>query len=52
LVFGVAGRAKAGTVLPTPAGLASGDRFRFVFITDGTTAISPSIATYNNFVNA
>ncbi len=43
----------AGQILETPAGLHSGDKFRFVFITDGaTTAISSNIATYNNFVNS
>lgn len=52
LAFGVTGPAEAGIVLATPSGLAPGDQFRFVFITDGTTtATSSSIATYNNFVN-
>jgi hypothetical protein len=50
--FGVGGQAEASTVLMTPAGLSPGDHFRFVFVTDGTTAAtSSSIDFYNNFVN-
>jgi hypothetical protein len=42
----------AGPVLTTPAGLAPGTHFRFVFVTDGTTtAISSNITDYDNFVN-
>lgn len=52
LGFGLVGRAEAGLVLPTPAGLSLGQSFRFVFVTDGgTTAGSSNIADYNNFVN-
>ncbi len=37
--FGVGGPAEAsGIGLSTPAGLSPGDSFRFVFVTDGTTA--------------
>jgi hypothetical protein len=47
------GRAEAGFELPTPAGLNTGDQFRFVFVTDGVRdATSTSIADYDNFVNA
>jgi hypothetical protein len=43
----------AGSALTTPAGLSPGDTFRFVFVTDGTTAATSSnIADYNAFVNA
>jgi hypothetical protein len=54
LGFGVGGRAAAGGIaLSTPTGLAPGDTFRFVFVTDGTTtATSTNIADYNAFVNA
>jgi hypothetical protein len=54
LCFGVGagGRAEAGTVLNTPAGLTPGQQFRFVFVTDGTTAAtSTNITDYNNFVS-
>ncbi len=41
-----------GVVLTTPAALAPGDQFRFVFVTDGTTtARSTNITDYDNFVN-
>jgi hypothetical protein len=54
MAFGIGVRAEAaGIVLNTPAGLSSGEAFRFVFVTDGTTyATSTNIADYNNFVNA
>ncbi len=40
-----------GVVLTTPAGLAPGDQFRFVFVTDlSTNATSPDIGTYDAFV--
>jgi hypothetical protein len=53
LVSGLGGRAEAGIVLQTPAGLNPGDQFRFVFVTDGThNAISTNIADYDSFVNA
>jgi hypothetical protein len=40
----------AGPVLTTPAGLAPGAHFRFVFVTDGTTnGTSTNIATYDTF---
>jgi PEP-CTERM motif len=43
----------AGPVLVTPAGLAPGDEFRFVFVTDGTTtATSADISTYDSFVQS
>ena len=39
--------------LVTPAGLDPGDRFRFLFVTSGTTAATSSdITTYDTFVNA
>ncbi len=45
--------AHAGIVLTTPAGLAPGDQFRFVFVTDGTTtAASTDITTYDTFVQS
>jgi len=45
--------AQAGVILQTPAGLAPGDHFRFVFVTDGTTnATSANINDYNSFVQA
>ena len=52
--FGVGGRAEAGGIaLNTPAGLSAGESFRFVFVTDGTTAAtSNNIEDYNSFVNA
>ncbi len=44
--------ARAGVVLATPAGLAPGDQFRIVFVTNASTnATSTDIATYNAFVN-
>lgn len=44
--------AHAEVALTTPAGLAPGDQFRFVFVTDGTTsAASPVITDYDTFVN-
>ena len=44
--------AHASIVLTTPAGLAPGDQFRFVFVTEGTTdAISADITSYDNFIN-
>jgi hypothetical protein len=50
--FGARTPAEAGPVLPTPAGLAPGTHFRFVFVTDGTTnAMSANIMDYDNFVN-
>jgi hypothetical protein len=42
----------AEITLTTPGGLAAGDSFRFVFVTDGTIqGTSPDISTYNTFVN-
>ncbi len=39
--------------LNTPAGLAPGDTFRFVFVSsDATTAESSDINDYNSFVNS
>lgn len=53
LVSGLGGRAEAGIILQTPAGLNPGDQFRFVFVTDGTRdATSTNIADYDSFVNA
>src|SRR3954463_16265743 len=50
---GWGGRAEAGTMLQTPAGLNPGDQFRFVFVTDGIRdATSTNIADYDSFVNA
>lgn len=47
------GRADAGAVLQTPAGLNPGDQFRFVFVTGGIRdATSTNIADYDSFVNA
>jgi len=38
--------------LSTPGGLNPGDKFRFIFVTSGTTqALSGDIAYYNSFVN-
>jgi hypothetical protein len=49
--FGGGGRAEAGPVLTTPAGLSPGDHFRFVFVTDGSRdATSSNINDYNTFV--
>ena len=43
----------AGPVLMTPAGLLPGDEFRFVFVTDGTTAAtSANISDYDTFVQS
>src|SRR4051812_38888348 len=51
--FGSGGRAEAGMMLQTPAGLNPGDQFRFVFVTDGIRdATSTNIADYDSFVNA
>lgn len=42
----------ASVILNTPAGLAEGTQFRFVFVTPGTRdATSTSISDYNSFVN-
>ena len=50
---GLGGRAEAGIILQTPAGLNPGDHFRFVFVTDGIRdATSTNIADYDSFVNA
>ena len=44
---------QAGVALMTPSGLAPGDQFRFVFVTDGsTTATSTDIGTYDAFVES
>jgi hypothetical protein len=52
LAVGVGGRAEAGIILQTPAGLNPGDQFRFVFVTDGIRdATSANIADYDSFVN-
>jgi PEP-CTERM motif len=49
---GLAGPAKAGIILQTPAGLNPGDQFRFVFVTDGIRdATSTDIGDYDSFVN-
>jgi len=53
LAVGLGGRAEAGIMLQTPAGLSPGDDFRFVFVTDGIRdATSTNIADYDSFVNA
>jgi PEP-CTERM motif len=53
LVSGLGGRAEAGIILQTPAGLNPGDQFRFVFVTDGSRdATSTNVADYDSFVNA
>ena len=53
LAAGAGGRAEAGIILQTPAGLNPGDQFRFVFVTDGIRdATSTNIADYDSFVNA
>jgi hypothetical protein len=50
---GLGGRAEAGIILQTPAGLNPGDHFSFVFVTDGIRdATSTNIADYDSFVNA
>jgi len=52
MLLGSSVHAYASTILTTPAGLAPGSEFRFVFVTDGTMpAVSTSISTYNTFVN-
>ena len=44
---------KADLTLTTTAGLTAGDTFRFVFVTDGTTAAtSTNITDYDNFVTS
>ncbi len=44
--------ASAEIILQTPAGLTEGEKFRFIFLTSGTTnAESADISYYNNFVN-
>jgi hypothetical protein len=46
-------RVEAGIVINTPVGLNPGDTFRIAFVTDTTTtATLPTIADYNDFVNA
>ena len=51
--LGLGGRAEAGMMLQTPAGLNPGDQFRFVFVTNGIRdATSTNIADYDSFVNA
>jgi hypothetical protein len=52
--LGVGGPAQAaGITLMTPAGLRTGDHFRFVFITDeGRDATSSSIEDYDSFVQS
>lgn len=43
----------APVALSTPTGLSSGDRFRFLFVTSGTTtSTSSDIATYDAFVQS
>ena len=45
--------AQAAVLLQTPSGLAPGDTFRFIFLTQGTiTATSADISTYDTFVNS
>ena len=53
VVFGSLSTAHATTLsLATPAGLAPGAQFRFLFLTSGTrAATSTDIADYNTFVN-
>ncbi len=52
LVFFCTIPAMAAVVLSTPTGLAPGAKFRYIFLTSGTTtATSTDIATYNSFVN-
>ena len=54
VVFGSLSTAQAEPVsLATPAGLAPGAQFRFLFLTSGTlAATSTDIADYNTFVNS
>lgn len=50
---GLGGRAEAGIILQTPAGLNPGDHFRFAFVTDGIRdATSTNVADYDSFVIA
>ena len=50
-VVAIQGLAFAGEIT-TPTGLHGGDQFRIIFVTPGTIqASSPSISTYNTFVN-
>jgi hypothetical protein len=44
--------ASAAIILQTPAGLSEGEKFRFIYLTSGTTtAESTDISYYNTFVN-
>jgi len=53
IVFGSLSTAQAEPVLATPAGLAPGAQFRFLFLTSGTqAATSTDIGNYNTFVNS
>ena len=55
VVFGSLSTARADAIvsLATPAGLAPGAQFRFLFLTSGTlAATSTDIADYNTFVNS
>jgi PEP-CTERM motif len=52
LVFFCTVPTMAAVVLSTPTGLAPGAKFRYIFLTNGTTtATSTAIGDYNSFVN-
>ena len=51
-VLALASRSDASTIVNPPVGTSPGDTYRFIFVTDLTTAQSTDIATYNGVVNA
>jgi hypothetical protein len=52
-VFVLSTQTQAAVTLSTPSGLAAGDTFRFIFVTQGTiTPTSADISTYDTFVNS
>ena len=51
--FVLSTQTQAAVQLQTPIGLAAGDTFRFIFLTQGTiTGTSADISTYDTFVNS
>jgi hypothetical protein len=52
-VFFLTTQTQAAVILQTPSGLAAGDTFRFIFVTEGTiTPTSADISTYDTFVTS
>ncbi len=52
-LFVLSAQTQAAVTLQTPSGLAAGDTFRFIFVTQGTiTPTSADISTYDTFVNS